>query len=504
VHVIFTGAPPSRGLPTPAARHRPVPIPPRRRQLGWLLGIVGVGLLAAALSPLHASLGLPGALLCLLLAVVGVALTGGLRPAVAATIVASLAADYFFAPPLHSLDVAHPVDVVALVAFFAVAGIMSVLVDRLTRRTLQAARARGEAEALARLAGGSVAGGARTLPDLVADLRRTFDVDAAAILVRDGPCWRPLAEAGGPVPARPEDGQFSAELDQGAVLTLSGRPLSGEDTRLLGPFVTQLRLAQERARLQGEAAAAAEATEADTVRTALLEAVSHDLRAPLTAIKAAADSLLAPDVTWSRARARGFYQTIDAEADRLTGLIANLLDMTRLRAGALPVTPRETDVEQVLYGAVDSLSGAGSAVAIDLPAKPPAVRADGGLLERAVANVMANAQAASPPGRAVRVQAGTVGDRVEIRVIDRGPGVPVDRRQEIFQPFRSSGPVEPRDGTAGGLRPGGLGLGLAIAKGFTEAMGGDLSVEDTPGGGATFVFSLPRADAGDQAKEGPP
>jgi len=498
VHVIFTGGPPSQSLPRSLPRHRPVPIPRRRRQLGWLLGIVAVGLLAAALSPLRTSLGLPGALLCLLLAVVGVALTGGLRPAVAATVVASLAADYFFAPPIHSLDVAHPADVVALVAFFGVAGIISVLIDRLARRGLQVARARGETEALARLAGDSVAAQPRTLPDLVAYLRRTFDLDGAAILVPDGPRWQPLAEAGGPAPARPQDAQFSAELDQGAVLTLSGRSLSGEDTRLLGPFVAQLRLAQERVRLQREAAATAEAAEADTARAALLEAVSHDLRAPLTAIKAAVSSLLAPDLNWSRASAQRFYTIIDTEADRLTGLVSSLLDMSRLRAGALPVMPRETDVEEVLYAAVNSLSSAGSAVAIDLPARPPAgpltVWADPGLLERAVANLMANAQAASPPGRAVRVQAGTVGDRVEIRVIDQGPGIPAGQREEIFRPFQSRGD------SAGG----GLGLGLAIARGFTEAMDGDLTVEDTPGGGATFVLSLPQADGAEKRKEGQP
>jgi two-component system, OmpR family, sensor histidine kinase KdpD len=494
VHMIFTGSPPSPGLPRSPLRYRPVPIPRRRRQIGWVAGIAGVGLLAAALSPLRTSLGLPSALLCLLLAVIGVALTGGLRPAIAATVVASLTADFFFAPPIYSLDVAHPVDVVALVAFFSVACIISVLVDALTRRGLQVARARGEAEALARLAGGSVVATPRTLPDLVAYLRRTFDLDSAAILVPDGQRWQTLADAGGPAPARPQDAQFSAELDQGAVLTLSGRSLSAEDTRLLGPFVTQLRLAQERARLQREAEAAAEVAETDTVRTALLEAVSHDLRAPLTAIKAAVSSLLAPDITWSRTRAQRFYKIIDAEADLLTGLVSNLLDMSRLRAGVLPVMPRETDVEDVLHSAVDSLSSAGSAVAIDLPDKVPAVWADPGLLERAIANLMANAQAASPPGRAVRVQAGAVGDRVEIRVIDQGPGVPADRRQQIFQPFQSRS-----DGTTGGL-----GLGLAIAKGFAEAMDGDLTVEDTPRGGATFALSLPRADSVDMGKEGQP
>ena len=485
VHVISTARPPSAALPRSLPRRQPVPMPRRRRQLGWLLGTVGVGLLAAALSPLRSGLGLPGALLCLLLAVVAVAFTGGLRPAAAATAVAALAADYFFVPPIYSLYVAHPVDVVALVSFFAVAGIVSHVIDRLTRRGLQVARARGEAEALARLAGGSVVAGAQTLSGLVAELRRTFDLDSAAILVPDGHGWRPLAEAGGPPPARPEDAQFAAELDQGAVLALSGRPLTAEDTRLLGPFVTQLRLAQERARLEGEASAAAELAEADSLRTALLEAVSHDLRAPLTGIKAAVSSLLSADTTWSRAQAQGFYKTIDSETDRLTSLVNNLLDMSRLRAGVLPLYLREVDLEEVLYAAVNSLSSAGSAVVIDLPELPPAAWADPGLLERAVANVMANAQAASPPGLAVRVQAGPVGDRVEIQVIDQGPGIPDNEREQIFQPFQRRG-----DGTAGGL-----GLGLAIAKGFTEAMGGDLFVEDTPGGGATFVFSLRRAGA---------
>ena len=208
--------------------------------------------------------------------------------------------------------------------------------------------------------------------------------------------------------------------------------------------------------------------------------MSHDLRAPLTAIKAAVSSLLSADTVWSEATAQSFYKTIDSETDRLSSLVSNLLDMSRLRAGALPVALRETDIEEVLYDAVDSLSSAGSAVLIDLPDKVPAVWADPGLLERAVANVMANAQAASPPGHVVRVRAGPAGDRVEISVIDTGPGIPAGQREEIFRPFQRRGDS-----------PGGLGLGLAIAKGFTEAMRGTLNVEETPGGGATFVFSLP-------------
>jgi two-component system, OmpR family, sensor histidine kinase KdpD len=487
VHVISVVRPPSGGLPRPLPRRQQVPMPRRRRQLGWLLGTVGVALLAFALSPLRTGLGLPGVLLCLLLAVVAVAFTGGRRPAAAATVVAAVSADYFFLPPIDSLDVARAVDIVALVVFFAVAGIVSELIDRLTRRGLQVAGARGEAEALARLAGSSVVAEAATLPGLVDELRRTFDVDSAAILVPEGDHWLPVAQAGDPVPVRPQEARFSAQLDQGAVLTLTGNSLSGADIWLLGPFVTQLRLTQERARLQGEAAVAEEAKAADKVHTALLEAVSHDLRTPLTAIKAAIAGLTAADVRWQLSKVENFYKIIDSEVDQLTNMLSNLLDIGRLRMDALPVMASKTDVEQVLYAAVNSLSSAGSAVAIDIAAEPPAVLSDSGLLERAVANVMANAQAASPPGLAVRVQAGAVGDRVEIRVIDQGPGVPEEQRQQIFEPFTAFSTAH-EDG-------GRHGLGLAIAREFTEAMGGELSVEDTPGGGATFVFSLPRAQS---------
>jgi two-component system, OmpR family, sensor histidine kinase KdpD len=481
VHVIATAGEPPKALPRPLRPRQPVPIPRRRRQLGWLLGTVGVVLLAAALSPLRTGLGVPGVLLCLLLAVVAVAFMGGRRPAAAATVVAALSADYFFLPPIHSLDIARPANIVAVVVFFAVAGIVGQLIDRLARRGLQVARARGEAEALARLAGSSVVAEAATLPSLVAEIRRTFDLDGAAILVRDGAKWLPVAEAGSPAPVRPEDAEFAAELDEGTVLTLTGHSLGGADIWLLGPFVTQLRLAHERIRLQGVASAAKELAETDTARTALLEAVSHDLRTPLTAIKAAITSLEASDTTWSPARTQDFYLTIDSETDRLTALVSNLLDITRLRAGALPLVRRQADLEQILYDAVNSLSSAGSAVVIDLPDQPPEVWADPGLLERAVANVMANAQAASPPGLVVRVEAEAVGDQVQIRVIDQGPGISAEQRQHMFQPFQ-------RRGDGGG----GLGLGLAIAKGFTEAMDGELAVEDTPGGGTTFVFTLPR------------
>jgi two-component system sensor histidine kinase KdpD len=198
--------------------------------------------------------------------------------------------------------------------------------------------------------------------------------------------------------------------------------------------------------------------------------------------------LLSEEVSFPPQDVRSLCRTIDAETDRLTSLVDNLLDMSRLQAGALPVSVQPTSVESVLYSAVAYLSSAGSGIALDLDESLPMVLADPGLLERAVANVMANALAWSPVGTAVRVEAGAAGGRVDIRVIDQGPGIPPNLRGRVFVPFQRRG-----DG-AGGL-PGGIGLGLAVAKGFTEAMGGELTVEDTAGGGATLIFSLPRADS---------
>jgi two-component system sensor histidine kinase KdpD len=488
VHVIPATEPASRGLPPSPRRRRPVSVPPRRLYLGWILGTVGVVLLGAGLSSLHSSLGLPGALLCMLIVVVATAALGGVEPAAAASVVAAVVAVYFFGGPTRGFTLDRPGDVVALIAFFVVAAMMSVLVHLSARRGLQVTRSRAEVEALARLAGAWALTGGATLPELVAEIRRTFDLDAVAILSPDDNGWLPVAFAGEPFPVRPVDAAFSADLDRGSVLVLAGPTLSAEDTRLVSAFVGQLRLAQERARLELEAASAAEMAKADRAHTALLAAVSHDLRTPLAAIKAAASSLLSDEVSFTPEDVRSLCETIDAEVDRLTALVSNLLDMSRLQAGALPLSVRPTAVEAVLYAAVAALSTGGSAIALDLDGALPLVKADPGLLERAVANVMANALAWSPVGMAVRVEAGAAGDRVDIRVIDQGPGIPPNQRNRVFVPFQR------RDDGAGG-RPNGIGLGLAVAKGFTEAMGGELSVEDTAGGGATLVFSLPRADS---------
>jgi two-component system sensor histidine kinase KdpD len=489
VHVISAPEPVEPGLPRTARRHRPASVPPRRRDIGLLMATVGMASLAAGLSPWRSSLEVQGAFLSLLLGVVIVSTVGGLVPALTATVVAALGADFFFVPPFYSFRVARAADTLALCVFVAVAGLVSALVDQLIRRGLQVSRGQAEVESLARLAGASVLSGTKALPDIVGELRRTFNLDSAAILLPSGTApdlWRAVATAGAPVPSRPEEANFSVELDEGTVLVLSGHALSAEDARLLGAFVGQLRMAQEHLRLESEAATAEQLAEANNLRSALLAAVSHDLRTPLASIKAAVTSLLSTEVAWGPEEVTEFCETINSEADRLTRLIADLLDMSRLQTGMLPVSMGPVAIDDTLVGALASLPS-DKGLDICVPDDLPLARADAGLLERAFANVMSNAQKWSPPGVAARVEAGTAGDHIDVRFIDRGPGIPREFRHQVFTPFQSKG-----DGPGRGSR--GLGLGLAVAKGFTEAMGGSLFVEDTPGGGATLVFSLDRAD----------
>ena len=314
------------------------------------------------------------------------------------------------------------------------------LIDRLARRGLQIARAQAEAEALARLAGRSVVSGSEALPDLVTELRRTFDLEGVAILQPEVDGWRPSP----PAPATRcradrETHRSPPSSTRARSSSWPGTPCSAEDTDCSRAFVAQLRQAQERARLEAEAASAAELAEANSLRNALLAAVSHDLRTPLASIKAAATSLLSSEVHWSPDDAGGFAKTINAETDRLTHLVANLLDMSRLQTASVRAALRPTRVDDLLYRAVDSLGSIGSGVVVDVAEDLPLVQADPGLLERALANVIDNAIAFSPPGTAVRVEAASAGDGVDVRIIDQGPGIPADQREQVFQPFQRLG-----------------------------------------------------------------
>ncbi|HLY35139.1 MAG TPA: ATP-binding protein, partial [Candidatus Limnocylindria bacterium] len=475
-------------LPRLAIRGRLATLPRRRVVAGWMLAVAGMPLLALALVPLRDTIQLTGALPLLLLGAVAVAAVGGVVPALMGAVVGFLLGDWLFVPPIHSFSIDHAGDAVAGVVFLAVAVVVSLLIDQLARRRLEVARAKSESEALARLAGGAMVSGEEALPRLLAELRTTFGLEAVAILVPApeelpggavAQGWRVLAAAGSPVPTHPEEGQFSAELAAGSCLVVAaGSDLAADDRRLLSAFVGQLRLAQEQGRLQERAASAAELAEANELRTALLAAVSHDLRTPLSSIKASATSMLSDDVPWSDEAIQGFCRTIDAEADRLNTLVSNLLDVSRLQTGALHLALRPVGLDEVTFAALASLSRDATNVVVDVAENLPRVVADPALLERAIANLVDNALTWNRDGPPVRVEAGECGGKIDLRVSDRGPGIPPARREEVFAPFQ-------RLGDSGTASPDGVGLGLAVARGFIEAMGGQLTLEDTPGGGLT-------------------
>jgi two-component system sensor histidine kinase KdpD len=251
----------------------------------------------------------------------------------------------------------------------------------------------------------------------------------------------------------------------------------------------------ERIRLTQAAAAAVPIAAGDRMRTALLAAVGHDLRTPLAAAKAAVTSLRSGDIRWSRRDHDELLATADESLDQLARLVDNLLDMSRLQAGALSVVRRPVALDDVVPLALDNLGLIGRAVVTDVPADLPDVLADPGLLERVIANLVANALRYCPPQTPPVVTGSSLGERVELRVIDRGPGIPAAQLDKVFTPFQRLGDT---DNTTG------VGLGLALSRGLTEVMGGTLTPEETPGGGLTMVVSLDATPLGAAAAPGEP
>ncbi|MEU8519425.1 ATP-binding protein [Streptomyces sp. NBC_01216] len=448
--------------------------------LGWLVGVAGPALLSLVLTHVDADPGLANDVLLFLALTVAAALLGGLLPALASVVFGSFLLNWFFTPPVHRIVIADPGNIVAIAVFFGVAVSVASVVDLAARRTQQAARLRAEAEVLSSLAGG-VLRGESGLEALLERGRETFSVDSVALLERVGDAdpWTCVASVGTRPAARPEDADADMPVGDHLALALTGRVLPAEDRRVLGAFAAQAAVVRDRQRLVGEAEEARKLAEGDKIRTSLLAAVSHDLRTPLAAIKAAVSSLRSDDVEWSEDDRAELLAGIEEGSDRLDHLVGNLLDMSRLRTGTVTPLIRAVDLDEVVPMALGGVP-AGSA-RLDVPESLPMVEVDKGLLERAVANIVENAVKYSPPAVPVVVAASALGDRVELRVVDRGPGVPDESKDGIFEPFQRFGDAP---------RGSGVGLGLAVARGFAEAMGGTVTAEDTPGGGLTMTLSL--------------
>jgi len=318
---------------------------------------------------------------------------------------------------------------------------------------------------------------------VVQEIRRTLRRDAAALLAPQGDGWLVEARVGEPAIARPDDGE-RYDLRDGHVLVMSGSALPAEDHKLVVSLLAFLEAATAIQRLETQASTAGDLSRTSELRNALLAAVSHDLRTPLASIKALASGWLEPDVEWTRADTCDFMHAIDTEADRLHQLVENLLDMSRLQSGVLQLARRPSGLDEIVPAALAGLTEGQRAVVVDVPEDLPRVDVDPTLLERAVANVVDNALRHSGEDAPVRVEAAEVAGRVDLRIVDRGCGIPPAQRERVFQPFQRLGDTDVDTG---------VGLGLAVARGFVDAVGGELTLEDTPGGGVTMVISLPIA-----------
>lgn len=452
----------------------------RRRLLGWALAVaVPVGL--SWWLQQHGGIDqLPLASLLLLAGTVLVALVGGRWASVTAAVIGFINLNWWFTPPVHHWTVAQPHNVLALIVFVAVAVAVATVVDRAARRAEEAGRARAEAATLAALSR-SVLTGQDTAEAIVERVRETFGQRSVTLLRRTPPTWERLAGAGLGFAAEPDSGDARVRVDDDHVIVLRGAPLRAADQRVLEAFAVQTSLVLEYRRLREHADRAAVLERAEATSTALLRAVSHDLRTPLATMRTALDGLLVDRLP--EADRAVLVESAAGSADQLELLIDNLLDLSRVEAGLVHPQLVPASLEESLPLAVAGLPP--EAVSFEVEEDAPLVMTDPGLLERVVANLVSNAVRASPPGVPVRVLTHETAQTVEVLVIDRGPGVAPDLRGRMFEPFQRL------DDTGAG----GLGLGLAVARGLSDALGIALSTEDTAGGGLTMALRVPRADA---------
>ena len=459
----------------------------RRRLLAGVLLVAGLPLLTAALVAGQHRLGLSDDLLIYLVAVVAVAVVGGFWPAVLAAVTSSLLLNWYFTRPVHTLTIADPQNLLALLLFVTVAVTVSSVVHLAAHRAQQAARSSEEAAELLALAQ-TVLGGADTPAAVLGHLTGTRG-GRAELLEQVGDQWVRVA-ASGTAPPGAVTVRVTARPGLALVISAQTKQVTA---RLLDGFAAQAASALDRDRLRTQAAQAEALAEGNRMRTALLAAVSHDLRTPLASIKASVSTLRQTDVQWTPADEAALLATIEQGADRLDALIGNLLDMSRLSAGSLQPFLRPTAIDEVAPVALRGLDG-GGAVRLAVPDRLPLARTDPGLLERVLANLFANALAYSPSGRPPTLRASQSGDSVILEVSDHGPGVPDHLKIRMFEPFERLD-ASRREASTGT----GVGLGLAVVKGFLESMGGSVSAADTPGGGLTIRVTLPAASRAPRA-----
>jgi two-component system, OmpR family, sensor histidine kinase KdpD len=455
----------------------------RRRQLaGAALAVVLLPLLTLALHSLRDTLSLESQVLLYLLAVVVVAMVGGLVVALVCAVLAMFLINYYFVEPVDTLHVAQGEQVLALAVFLAVAALVSGAIELAAWRARAAQRATDEAETVSALAGGDLSE-EETLRGVLERARETFHMESVALRARDHPsgAWVDVERVGWAPAGQEETLRFDVPIGHELRLVGRGPALFAEDQRVLGVFAAAAQSAYEARRLSARAREAGELATVDQQRTALLAAVGHDLRTPLAGIKASVGTLRQTDIDWTEEERQELLRTIEDSSDRLDSIVANLLDASRLQAGALTVRSEAVALDEVIGAAVLAVPGAAEQVTVDVAEDLPLVKADPGLLERVLANLLDNAVRHGPAGSPIEVSAVAGDSSAKLKVVDHGPGVPADQLEGMFEAFHRAG------GEASGV-----GLGLTVARGFVEAMGGVL-IADGSGDGLTMRLRIPLA-----------
>jgi two-component system sensor histidine kinase KdpD len=457
---------------------------PRRRHLvSWLAAVIVPSVICALIVfVLDPYLATGGESALFFVGVLIVALLGGVAPAALSALLSGLLLNYFLVAPRHSFTIAEPDSAVTVVVLLAVAVAVAALVDGAASRAREARRASQEAELLALFAG-SVLRGA-DLETLLERVRETYSQRAVSLL-RDG--HGVIACVGTDPCVDVDTADTAIEVgDDEFWMLMTGKKLAARDRRVLGAVAKQAAGLVKQRELTEEAGKAEAISQADELRRALLSAVSHDLRTPLAGAKAAVSSLRSDDVGFSAEDTAELLATVEESIDQLTALVGNLLDSSRLAAGVVRPELRRTYLEETVQRALLGISkgatgfGKPGVDRVKVEVGDAVAMADSGLLERVLANLIDNALRYAPDS-VVRVNAGQVGDRVLIAVIDEGPGIPRGTEEQLFEPFQRGGDSH---------NSSGVGLGLAVAKGFVEAMGGTAIATDTPGGGLTIEIDL--------------
>jgi two-component system sensor histidine kinase KdpD len=471
--------------PAPTERRPRRWLSARRQLSGLALAVIGLPLLTLLLDAARETVSLESVVLVYLLVVVAVALIGGVAVALLAALVSALLINFFFVAPLHTFDIADGDQALALVVFVVVAGLVSGAVEVAARRTRAAQLAAAQAETLSALAGTDL-DEAETLKGILDRARRTFAMESVVLKERDtaNSTWTEVEQAGWAPPGQEAPLRFDLPITPRLRLLGRGPALFAEDHRVLEAFAAAAQTAYEGRRLTAQARRAKTLASVDRQRTALLAAVGHDLRTPLAGIKAAVSSLRQPDVEWSPEEHAELLATIEQSADRLDAVVSNLLDASRLEAGELAVNARPVALDEIIGAALLAIPGASDHIRIDVPDDLPLVDADPGLLERVFVNLLDNALRHAGEGP-IEITATTGADSAKLAIVDHGPGVNPAEHERIFAPFQRVG-----DRTTDGA-----GLGLSVARGFTEAMGGALTAEQSYGGGLTMRLRLPLAQS---------